>query len=189
MDLSYTNDTSRRARFKRELRNPSMVTVMLLVLLATAVVVAPFAPGWVTTTREGFDALAEQKDRNESNKSALAASVPSQIAPWLATQARTMTEATGPLEWNVVSFTGGPCDIANLSQLPAGKYSQAIVQACGSLNQIQLSYSGSCFRASTCKIPDAAKTEIARVMDLVWVAFADAGFVLPYSEDEQQIFP
>ena len=59
MDLSYTNDTSRRARFKRELRNPSMVTVMLLVLLATAVVVAPFAPGWVTTTREGFDALAE----------------------------------------------------------------------------------------------------------------------------------
>lgn len=166
-----------------------MVTVMLLVLLATAVVVAPFAPGWVTTTREGFDALAEQKDRNESNKSALAASVPSQIAPWLATQARTMTKATGPLEWNVVSFVGGPCDITNLSQLPAGKYSQAIVQACGSFNQIQLSYSGSCFRASTCKIPDAAKTEIARVMDLVWVAFADAGFVLPYYEDEQQIFP
>lgn len=188
MDLSYTNDTSRRARFKRELRNPSMVTVMLLVLLATAVVVAPFAPGWVTTTREGFDALAEQKER-DSNKSALGASVPSQIAPWLATQARTMTEATGPLEWNVVSFVGGPCDIANLSQLPAGKYSQAIVQACGSFNQIQLSYSGSCFRASTCKIPDAAKTEIARVMDLVWVAFADAGFVLPYYEDEQQIFP
>jgi len=26
-------------------------------------------------------------------------------------------------------------------------------------------------------------------MDLVWVAFSDAGFVLPYPEDEQQIFP
>jgi hypothetical protein len=173
----------------RELRNPSMITVFLIALFITAVVLAPFAPGWITTTRDGFDALARQKERNEENKSTLAASVPSQIAPWLAIQARTMTEATGPLEWNAVSFDDGPCDIANLSQLPAGKYSEAIVQTCGSFNDIQLRYSGSCFRASTCNIPDAAKTEIARAMDLVWIAFADAGFVLSYSQEEQQLFP
>ena len=45
----------------RELRNPSMITVFLIALFITAVVLAPFAPGWITTTRDGIDALARQK--------------------------------------------------------------------------------------------------------------------------------
>lgn len=189
MDLSYQNDDSRIARFRRELRNPSMITVILIVLAAATVVLAPFAPGWVSTTRDSFDAMAAQKELNEASKSSLGVSVPSQIAPWMAVQARTMTEAEGPLDWKVVSFRNGPCYAGNLSQLPVGKYSDAIAQACSSFDDIQQRYSGDCFLASNCNVPEVAKAEIAQAMDIVWEAFSDAGFVLPYTEIEQQVLP
>ena len=102
MDLSYKNNSSRIARFKRELRNPSMVTVILIALAITTVVLAPFAPGWVSTAQHSFEAMSEQDALNEAGLSTIGAVVPSQIAPWLATQARTMTEAQGPLAWKVV---------------------------------------------------------------------------------------
>ena len=88
-----------------------------------------------------------------------------------------------------LSFTSGPCDPGNLSQLPVGKYSSAIRQACGSLDDIQQRYSGDCFLASGCNVPEIAKAEIERTMDIVWDAVSDAGFVLPCSEGEQQVFP
>ncbi len=189
MDLSFKNDGSRIARFRRELRNPSMITVILIVLAAATVVLAPFAPGWVSTTRDSFDAMAAQKELNEASKSSLGAAVPSQIAPWMAVQARTMSEAEGPLDWKVVSFRNGPCDAGNLSQLPVSKYSDAIAQACSSFDDIQQRYSGDCFLASKCNVPEVAKAEIAQAMGIVWEAFSDAGFVLPYTEIEQQVLP
>ncbi|MCI0835355.1 MAG: hypothetical protein J4N66_11360 [Chloroflexi bacterium] len=189
MDLSYTNDSSRIARFKRELRNPSMITVILMVLVAATVVLAPFAPGWVSTTRESFDAMAEQRERNEAGISSIGAIVPSQIAPWMAVQARTMIAAEGPLEWKAVSFERGPCDAGNLSQLPVSKYSNAIAQACSSFDEIQQRYSGDCFIASDCNVPEVAIAEIMQTMNIVWDEFSDAGFVLPYTEVEQQVFP
>ena len=121
--------------------------------------------------------------------SSIGAVVTSQIAPWMATQARTMIEAEGPLEWKAVSFTGGPCDPGNLSQLPTGKYSNAIRQACGSLDDIQQRYSGDCFLASGCNVPEIAKAEIERTMDIVWDAFSDAGFVRPRPAAQQRGFP
>ena len=93
--------------------------------------------------------------------------------------------ATGPLEWKVFSFRNGPCNPGNLSQLPDSKYSTAIGAACVSLDDIQQRYSGTCFLASNCNIPEAAKEEIAGAMNIVWDAFSDAGFVLPYTEFEQ----
>ena len=189
MDLSYKNDSSRIARFKRELRNPSMVTVILIGLAITTVVLAPFAPGWVSTAQHSFEAMSEQDALNEAGLSTIGAVVPSQIAPWLATQARTMTEAQGPLEWKAVSFKRGPCDAGNLSQLPVSKYSNAIAQACSSFDEIQQRYSGDCFIASDCNVPEVATAEIMQTMDQVWEAFSDAGFVLPYTEVEQQVFP
>ena len=189
MDLSYTNDSSRIARFKRELRNPSMITVILMVLVATTVVLAPFAPGWLSTTRESFGAMAEQRERNEAGISSIGAIVPSRIAPWMAVQARTMIAAEGPLEWKAVSFRRGPFDAGNLSQLPVSKYSNAIAQACSSFDEIQQRYSGDCFIASDCNVPEVAITEIMQTMDQVWEAFSDAGFVLPYTEVEQQVLP
>ena len=100
-----------------------------------------------------------------------------------------MVEAEGPLDWKVVSFRTGPCDAGNLSQLPVGKYSDAIAQACGSLDDIQLRYSGDCVRATTCNVPDVAKEEITQSMNRVWEAFSDAGFVLPYDVAEQRVLP
>ncbi|MCH8911808.1 MAG: hypothetical protein IH867_13870 [Chloroflexi bacterium] len=166
-----------------------MITVILIVLVATAIVLAPFAPGWVSTTQESFGAMAEQRERNEAGISSIGAIVPSQIAPWMAVQARTMIAAEGPLEWKAVSFKRGPCDAGNLSQLPVSKYSNAIVQACSSFDEIQQRYSGDCFIAADCNVTEVAKTEIVQTMNIVWDAFSDAGFVLPYSNDEQQVFP
>ena len=98
-------------------------------------------------------------------------------------------EAQGPMAWKVDAFRSGPCDVGNPSQLPAGESAAAIAQACSSFNDIQERYSGNCFLASDCKVTEAAKTEIAQTMNNVWDAFSDAGFVLPYSNDEQQVFP
>lgn len=162
-----------------------MITVILIVVGALTVILAPFAPKWVDTARGSFDAIAQQKAMQEASLSPLGAIVPSQIAPWMNTQANTMKNATGPLEWKVVSFRNGPCNPGNLSQLPDSKYSTAIGAACVSLDDIQQRYSGTCFLASNCNIPEAAKEEIAGAMNIVWDAFSDAGFVLPYTEFEQ----
>lgn len=189
LDISFDNENSKLARFRRELRNPSMTTVILIAVIVISALAAPFAPGWITTTKGSFESIAEQKELNEAAMSPIGAIVPSQIAPWMATQARTMMEAEGPLDWKVVNFRTGPCDPDNLIQLPAGKYSDAIRTACGSLDEIQQHYSGNCFLASDCNIPEAAKNDITQTMDGVWNAFSDAGFVLPYSEVEDQVLP
>ena len=185
MDFSFHNETTLFARFRRELRNPSMFTIFLIVISFSIVVLAPFAPKWVATTQDSFDVMSEKKKINQESMSSLAAMVPSQITPWMAQQARTMSEASGPLDWKVVSFRTGPCNLENLSQLPDGKYSDSIAQVCGELDRIQQHYSGDCFLASECNVPDAAKEEIEKAMGIVWDAFSDAGFVLHYSESEQ----
>ncbi len=185
MDLSFDNNPSRSARIRRELRNPSMLTVILIFVAISTVVLAPFAPGWISTTRDSFAAMAKKKEINEASMSSLGAIVPSQIAPWMSSQVNTMLDAEGPLDWQVVSFRSGPCLTENLSQLPGSKYSTAIADACGELDQIQQAYSGNCFLASDCNIPEAAREELRTAMGGVWTAFSDAGFVLPYDETEQ----
>jgi hypothetical protein len=185
MDLSFENSTSKGARFRRELRNPSMLTIFLIVAIVSVVVFAPFVPGWVSTTKNSFEAMAKKKEINEASMSSITAIVPSQISPWLATQANTMINAEGPLDWQVVSFRSGACNGDNLSQLPSGKYSDSIGAACVQLDLIQQRYSGKCFRAVDCNVPEVAKEEIRAAIDNVWVAFSDAGFVLPYDEIEQ----
>jgi hypothetical protein len=185
MDISYDNDTSRSARFRREIRNPSLLTVFVIGTIAAIVILAPFAPGWVSTAQDSFKAMAEQDDLGDAGRSSISVIIPSQITPWLSLQANSMINAEGPLEWKVVSFRNGPCNAGNLSQLPAGKYSAAIAQACGDLDGIQQMYSGTCFLASNCNVPEAAKDEIRLAMNKVWDAFSDAGFVLPYKSEEQ----
>jgi hypothetical protein len=189
MDLSFDKNPSRSARFKRELRNPSLLTVFIIGTIAAVVILAPFAPGWVSTAQGSFKAMAQAKDLGNAGRSSITVIIPSQITPWLSIQARTMINAEGPLEWRVVSFRNGPCNSGNLSQLPAGKYTSAIAQACVDLDDIQQRYSGKCFLASDCNVPEVAKDEIRLAMDTVWDAFSDAGFVLPYTEEEQQVFP
>ena len=185
MDISFDNDTSKIARIRRELRNPSMFTVFLIIAVVFVVVLAPFAPGWVSTAKDSFADIAKTKETYEASMTSITASIPSQISPWLANQANTMVNAEGPLDWKVVSFRTGPCNGDNLSQLPAGKYSDSIGTACVELDRIQQAYSGTCFRATDCNVPEVAKEEIRSAMDDVWLAFSDAGFVIPYEVIEQ----
>jgi len=187
MDLSFENDTSRRARFKRELRNPSALTVLLIILAVFAVVLGPFVPSWVNTTQDSFDAIAKTKERNESSLKSIGVIVPAQIAPWMSSQVDTMIDAEGPLDWQVVSFRSGPCKPENLAQLPDSKYSTSIATACNEIDDIQQLYSGSCFRASDCNVPDKAKEELRVAIGKVWDAFADAGFVLSYEQIEMVV--
>ncbi len=185
MDLSYDDNPSRSARIRRELRNPSMLTIFLIVVVTSTIIFAPFVPGWVSTTQDSFKSLSKSKEIQEASMSSLGAIVPSQIAPWLSSKVNTMINAEGPLDWQVVSFRTGPCDSDNLSHLPESKYSTSIATACGELDDIQQLYSGDCFLASNCNVPDIAKEELTATMDAVWEAFSDAGFVLPYDEFEQ----
>ena len=185
MDLSFDNSQSRTARFRRELRNPSMLTIILILIVVAVVVLGPFVPGWVSTTRGSLEAIAKKKELNEAGILSLGAIVPSQITPWLNHQVNTMIDAQGPLDWKVVSFRSGACLGENLSQLPASKYSTAIITACDELDDIQQQYSGSCFLASDCNVPEIAKEELRATMSRVWSEFSDAGFVLPYEVLEQ----
>lgn len=184
MDLSFENDTSRKARFKRELRNPSLLTVVLIALAVLVVVLGPFVPGWVNTTQHSFDAIARTKERNESSMKSIGVIVPAQIAPWMSSKVDTMIAAEGPLDWRVASFRSGPCKPENLSQLPDSKYSTSIATACNEIDDIQQLYSGSCFLASDCNVPEQAKEELELAIGKVWDAFADAGFVLSYEQIE-----
>ena len=185
MDVSFDNNPSRSARFRRELRNPSLLTIIIMLVVAAVVILGPFAPGWISTTKGSFEAIAKNKALNEASMLSLGAIVPSQITPWLNQQVNTMIDAEGPLDWQVVSFRSGPCFGENLSQLPASKYSTAIMTACNELDDIQQLYSGSCFLASDCNVPEVAKEELRTAMGRVWSEFSDAGFVLPYEELEQ----
>jgi len=187
MDLSFENNTSRSARLRRELRNPSMLTIAIIVVVVSTIIFAPFAPGWISTTQSSFKSIAKTKEINEASLNSLGAIVPSQIAPWLASQVNTMKNAEGPLDWQVVSFRSGPCAPENLVQLPDSKYSTSVASACHELDEIQQLYSGKCFLATDCNVPDVAKERLTGAMDSVWEAFSDAGFVLPYSENEQVI--
>ena len=189
MDLSFDTNPTRSERFRRELRNPSLLTVFIIVTIALVAILAPFAPGWFTTAQGSLKAMAQAKELGDAGRSSIAVIIPSQITPWLSIQANTMINAEGPLDWQVVSFRNGPCNADNLSQLPAGKYTSSIAQACVDLDSIQQRYSGKCFLASDCNVPEVAKDEIRLAMNSVWDAFSDAGFVLPYTEEEQQVFP
>ncbi len=184
MDYRNTHDISRRARFKRELRNPSMTTVALILLVVATVVLAPFVAGWVSSAREGFDGVAQQRERNDDNKSSLGAAV-THVAAWIAAQARTMVEADEPRDWNAVSFRDGPCNADNLSQLSAGKYSDAVAQACRALDDIQQRHSPNCILALNCNISEVAKSEIEQTVDIMWESFSEGGFVLSDTEAGQ----
>ncbi len=162
-----------------------MLTIIIIFVVVSTIILAPFAPGWISTTQDSFAAMAKKKEIDQASMSSLGVIVPSQITPWLNSKVQTMINAEGPLDWQVVSFRRGPCDSGNLSQLPASKYSTAISTACDELDDIQQMYSGNCFLASDCNVPEVAKVELTASMGRVWESFSDAGFVLPYVELEQ----
>ena len=80
MDHSFHNETTFLARFRRELRNPSMLTVFLIVISFLVIVLAPFAPKWVITTQDSLEAISEQKKIDQQSMGSFTAIVPSPVS-------------------------------------------------------------------------------------------------------------
>lgn len=178
-------DESRTARLRRELRNPSMLTVGIILGVIVLIPLAILGPSWVNTTRDSLESRAQSDSLREQGLLSSEVRVPSQIVPWMLNEIAGMENVTGPASWTKVDFTQGPCFENNLSQLPAGTYADAIATACVNLNDIQSQHVSDCTTVQTCAIPEVAFERLASVRTGLLDAFSDAGFVLPYQEEEQ----
>ena len=179
---------SRLDRVRRELRNPSMLTVILIAVIVAAVPIAIMAPKWVSTAQHNLGQRNEANQLREDSMVSVEVFIPSLIAPWMANQMDRMMVAASPEEWNRTSFTNGPCFTRNLSQLPDGKYSAAIVQACHDMDSIQSRYAGECPSAETCNFSQDARAALITARAEMFEVFSDAGLVLP-PRTEQDIGP
>ncbi|MEX0761977.1 MAG: hypothetical protein WD333_06020 [Dehalococcoidia bacterium] len=185
MATKLNNENSLAARLRRELRNPSMPMAILMLVVVIAIPSAIFGPGIV---RQGIDGYQE-KERLSERGSGGDVTTASWINPWLKNQTDRMISAERPVEWRGVSFQTGPCNPINLSQLPPGKYAEAVAAACHDLDDIQLRYAGDCATTNECNIPPAAQDELRAVINRLFTEFGDAGDVTPYNTGEQETGP
>ena len=183
--LNLYSDESRKARLRRELRNPSKLTVIIIVVATLGVPLAMLLPSWVSTFQDSLDRRQRGEEFRDRTLVSANVLVPSQIAPWMLNEIGRMEGADSPASWKATDFTKGPCDAVNLSQLPAGQYSDAVAATCADLHDIQTKYARNCISVATCAIPEVALTRLETAKDELLVAFSDAGFVLPYSNGEQ----
>ena len=180
------NETSLLARFRRELRNPSMTTVILIIVAVTAVPLAILVPSWVSTTQKSIqdrNAAERLRDAQLLSSSVL---VPSQIVPWMLNQVKAMEEADSPADWSFTSFTGGPCHSNNLRQLPPGEFSDAIATSCTDLHAIQVDHADECPSIQVCNFSTQAGERLDGVRTHLLTVFEDADFVIPYRIQEEE---
>jgi hypothetical protein len=182
-------ENTKLARFRRELRNPSMATVLLIVLAVAAIPLILLVPSWVSTTKGSIKSRSDAESLRDASLLSSSVIVPSQITPWMLNQISRMEAADSPFDWNYTAFTAGPCAASNLGQLPPGQYSVAIRTSCTQLDLIQADYAGDCKTVAECAIPAEAYKRLASARSELLEAFSNAGFVLPYSDQEQQTGP
>ena len=164
------------ARLRRAIRNPSMLTAVLMALLVIAIPAGVLGPRILTRGIEGYQESQRRQERQFVNVTAA-----SWIYPWLRRNAENMRDANRPIEWRAVSFANhGPCNAKNLSQLPVGKYSFAVSSACNELDRIQLQYAADCALPGQCSVPEEAREGLQIVLDRLRVGFSDAGLVDDY---------
>lgn len=177
VDFGDTDGTY--SRLRRQLRNPSLLTFIILTIIALSVPAAILFPSFYSGAKEGIVLI-----RREPVTHFLQASTPSWINPYLQRQISTMQNAELPIEWRGVSFVHGPCFEQNLQQLPAGKYSDGIARACADLHEIQMSYASSCATTNNCNIPTVAVERLQAVRTDLIEVFSDA--YSDYSLTEEQ---
>ncbi len=180
------DETGLWARLRRELRNPSMTTVILIAVAVSAVPLAVFAPGWVSTTQQSLDDRRAADRLREAQLLSSSVLVPSQIVPWMLDQVERMEEAESPADWSFTSFTAGPCFENNLQQLPAGAFSDAIAKSCTDMHEIQIDHADECISIQNCDFSSRAMERLDGVRTHLLIVFDDADFVIPYRTEEQQ---
>lgn len=174
------------ARLRRELRNPSIVTVIVMIVAVLAVPLAILTPSWVSTTQGSLElrqAAGAQRDAAIVSASSL---VSSQIVPWMLNQVTQLETADDPESWHNTSFSEGPCNSTNLSNLPAGKYADAISTSCSELGDIQISFSADCASANACVVSDAALSRLSSTRQALLATFSEAGFVSDYKAYDER---
>ncbi len=174
-----------RDRLRRELRNPSMMTVFLIIVAVAAIPLALLVPSWVDTTRNSFEDRRAADRLRDSTILSASVLVPSQIAPWMIDQIERMEAADNPADWNFTSFVAGPCDRNNLTQLPPGKFAVAISNSCINLHEIQADHADECPSIQVCNLSDRAMNRLDGVRVSLLNTFADANLVLPYEQEEE----
>ena len=177
-----TDDPTLGGRVRRHLRNPSIITILLIVLVVLAIPSAIAYPRVSSVAKENWSDVQQSRQRQFVNVTAA-----SWIFPYLRRQAERMKTADVPIEWRGTSFTNGACLAEHMDQLPVGKYGYAIRIACESLHTIQMTYAADCAETSACHIPAQAVVELQDVMERLRVAFSDANLVQPYPDDLGQI--
>jgi hypothetical protein len=178
MGLQYEEDNSLSQRIQRELRNPSKRSV-LVIIVVILLIISPFVAGWVSSAQIGIDEVTADHDLSENMSAGVADLTDEQVAPWLISQANIMTAATTPLDWEIGNFFFGVCSDGDIGALSVATYRAAIDSACGSLADIQGKHGRDCYIASNCEVKQAAKDEIAVVIDSLWSAHSEAGYVRP----------
>tara|TARA_A100001037_G_scaffold306657_1_gene353720 strand:+ start:6332 stop:6952 length:621 start_codon:yes stop_codon:yes gene_type:complete len=176
------DDQSFRARARRHLRNPPMRTIALIVFAIVAIPSILIYPRVSGIANENWSNLQLARERHFVNVTAA-----SWIYPFLRRQAHRMQEAELPNEWRSVSFQHGPCLPSHMDQLPVGKYSYAIEQACLRLDEIQMKYAADCATTADCNIREEAVLDLQVVLDRLRVAFSDANLAPLTSDDHGQV--
>ncbi len=167
--IDYGDADSWLAKLRRQVRNPSLLTFIIMAAVALAIPLAIVAPGFYSGAREGIVRI-----RQDPFVQFLEVATPSHVYPYLQRNIQLMKNADTQSEWRRISFKLGPCSEANLVQFPEGKYTRGIAQACDDLHNIQLDFAEDCLTETSCNIPPAAIARLDAVSTNLQTTFSDA---------------
>ena len=180
--IDFGDSDSVMGRLRRQLRNPSMLTFILISLMAVSIPVLIVLPGFYSGARENLRYFTTEFTTNLFE---LRVAVPSNVVPYLRQRMEVMRRADEPIEWSGVSFQSGPCYFQNLDGLPEGKYADAIADACQRIHVVQTEFSSSCDTAGACVIPEVAVQRLDEIEADLLLAFADAYSYLAEEQTEE----
>ena len=167
--IDYGDADSWFAKLRRQVRNPSLLTFIIMAAVALAIPFAIVAPGFYSGAKEGIVRI-----RQDPFVQFLEVATPSHVYPYLQRNIQLMKDADTQSEWRRISFKLGPCSETNLIQFPEGKYTAGIAKACEDLHNIQLDFAEDCLTETSCNIPPAAIARLDAVSTNLQTTFSDA---------------
>ena len=167
--IDYGDGDGWAARLRRQVRNPSLLTFLVMAVIALAIPVGIAAPGFYSGAKEGVWRI-----RQDPVVHFLEVATPSYVYPYLQRNIVQMKASQTQYEWRRTSFKLGPCHQGNLAQFPEGKYTDGIAAACEELHEIQFGYADTCISDASCNIPPAAIARLDAVSTRLQETFSDA---------------
>lgn len=169
--IEFGDDASVLARFRRQLRNPSLLTFIVISIIVVAIPVLIVLPGFYSGARENLPYFTTEFSVPLIE---LRISVPSNVVPYLRQRMMIMRNAEEPIEWSGVSFDDGPCHAVNLDALPDGRYADAIAEACRNIHAVQIEFNSYCETRESCAVPDEAVVRLDQIEDSLMSVFVGA---------------